>query len=168
MLHYVEKLRVPVRFALWGESPVEGFFSLSPHAEMHAGPETLLERLNAPSRIVPVQSAEDGAVLLVNRAQLAWVEAGPDVAPMLVRPVTFMSTREERVRVRLAGGETLQGILAIEMPTEFNRASDFLNGHEDFFALALASGVRLINKSRLLDVRLLASASGPMEWPRAA
>jgi hypothetical protein len=69
-------------------------------------------------------------------------------------------TREERVRVRLIGGAAFEGVLAMELPQEFNRTSDFLNAEEDFFPLSSASGTLLVNKRRLLEVRVF-GASAP-------
>jgi len=161
MLRYVEKLRVPVRFALLGDVPVHGQFSLAPQAELHEGPETLLERLNAPQRVLPFHRTVDDTVVLVTRINIAWVEAGDTVDPHLVRPKTYMTTREERVHVRLLGGEAFDGVLAMEMPHEFNRASDYLNGGDEFFPLLAARGTLLINKARVLDVRVSAAPSVP-------
>lgn len=159
MSRHIEKLRVPVRLALLGCAPVEGYLSLATHAELHDGPETLLERLNAKTRVVPFHRAEDDAFLLVVRSQVEWLAAGPEVAPQLVRTAHFQHTREEHVRVRLAGGASFDGILAFEMPHEFNRASDFLNGDEDFFPLQTTQGTLLFHKDRLLDVRIRSLAT---------
>ena len=136
MLRYVEKLRVPVRFALLGDAPVHGEFSLAPQAELHEGPETLLERLDTPQRILPFHRTADNSVVLVTRVDIAWVEAVDAVDPHLVRPKTHRPTREEGAHVGLLEGEVFDGVLAMEMPHEFfNRASDYLNGADDFFPL---------------------------------
>jgi hypothetical protein len=154
MSRHIEKLRVPVRLALTGGGPVDGELSLAPNAELHEGPETLLERLNARTRMVPFHRAEDGAFLLVVRTHIEWLMAGPDVAPQLVRAAHYRHTREERVRVRLLGGASFDGVLAFEMPHEFNRVSDFLNGDEDFFPLLTAQGTMLVRKDNVLDVHV--------------
>lgn len=164
MSHYVEKLRVPVRLASLGCDSVAGTLSLSPHAELHAGPETVLERLNAPTRIVPFVRAEDDGVVLLVRAHVEWVLAGPGVDAQLVRPAHFRPTREERVAVRMLTGASHEGVLAIEMPHEFNRLSDFLNGAEDFFPLQSAAGTLLLNKACVIDVRVRQAEA----LPRAA
>ncbi len=154
MSRNIEKLRVPVSLALIGCAPLEGRLSLAPNAELHDGPETLLERLNARIRMLPFHRAEDDAFLLVVRSQVEWLAAGPEVAPQLVRTLHYQHTREEHVRVRLAGGATFDGVLAFEMPHEFNRVSDFLNGDEDFFPLRTARGTLLVHKDRVLDVQI--------------
>ena len=152
MPHYVDKLRVPVRLARLGSPPAAGTLALSPTAELHEGPETLLECLNAAQRVLPFELERGDAVLLLNRRHVEWVEAGATVEPRLVSPPTFMATREEWVRVRLASGETVEGVIAMEMPHEFNRASDYLNGDDDFFPLRTNTGTRLVNKRRVTDV----------------
>lgn len=160
MSRYIQKLRVPVRLALAGCEPMEGHVSLSPRAEHHDGPETLLERLNTPTRVVPFHHGADESVRLVQRARIEWLMAGHGVSPILVRRPHYQYTREERVRVRLTGG-TFEGVLAIEMPHEFNRLSDFLNEPDEFFPLHTDDGMLLVNKACLLDVRLRAEASVP-------
>lgn len=152
---FVEKLRVTVRLSVAGQAPYDAQLALFPVSESHAGPETLLERLNARTRVLPAKRAEDGAVVLVTREQVDWVEAGEDVEPRLVRPSTYLLTREEHVELRFVNGECMRGVLAMELPDAYNRASDFLNGDEDFFAFSVPSGTRLVNKARVLEVRIL-------------
>lgn len=156
MSRYVQKLRVPVRLALVGGEVLEGHLSLAPRAENHDGPESLLERLNAPTRVVPFHHDADGSVRLVHRTRIEWLAAGPNVASILVRRPLYQHTREEHVRVRLAGGHAFEGVMAFEMPNEFNRLSDFLNEPEEFFPLLTAEGTVLVGKACLVDVRLSA------------
>jgi hypothetical protein len=164
MPQYVQKIRVPVRLARLGAPPLAGLVSLFPNAEHHEGPETLLECLNASPRILPFRLADGDGVLLVTRDHVEWVEPDASVEPHLVTPVPWMTTREELVRVRLAGGEALDGVISMEMPHEFNRPSDYLNGDEAFFPLRMRLGTRLLNKSCVVDV--LVHASSPV--PKAA
>jgi len=154
MSRIVEKLRVPVRLSLIGCAPVEGCLFLGPRAELHGGPESLADRLNARTRVVPFQRSEADPIVLVVRSHIQWVLAGHEVAPQLVRAAYFKHTSEERVRVRLLGGASFEGMLAFEMPHEFNRVSDFLNRDEDFFALQAEQGMLLIHKDCVLDVVL--------------
>lgn len=161
MPRYIEKIRVPVRIALPGQAPVAGYLSLLPHSEHHAGPETILDRLNEPTRVVPFQRADDGAVLLVNRAQLDWVEAGADVEPGHLRTSSFRATREEHVNVRLTSGMEFEGVMPIEMPDEYNRASDYLNEDADFFLVECAGVTRIVNKQRVIETRVFGASPRP-------
>ena len=161
MPRFIEKIRVPVRLARIGAPPWVGCLSLMPLAELHEGPETLLERLNASARILPLELGDDEGVLLVTRLHIQWVEAGPEVEERLVRVAPYMATREEHVRLSMTGGESFEGILAMEMPNEFNRASDFLNGPDDFFALRTATGTRLVHKACVVDVQVRNALAAP-------
>ncbi len=163
MARYIEKLRVPVSVVLPGSPPVHGHLSLLPHSEHHAGPETILDRLNEPTRVVPFQRASDGAVLLVNRAQIDWVEAGPDVESTYLQRASFQATREEHVQVRLTSGAEFDGVMPIEMPDEYNRASDYLNESSDFFLVECSTGVRIVNKDHVLETRVYGVSPRPVQ-----
>jgi hypothetical protein len=157
MPQYVQKIRVPVQLARIGAPPLAGLVALSPHAELHDGPETLLECLNASPRILPFQLADGSAVLLITREHIEWLEPEVSVEAHLVRPAPYMATHEELVHVNMAGGERFEGIISMEMPHEFNRPSDYLNSDEVFFPLRMQSGTRLLNKACVVDVRVRAA-----------
>lgn len=161
MTSYVEKIRVPVRVSQAGLPPIDGYLALGPQAEFHAGPETLLERLNNVSRVIPFQRAADERTLLLSRTDIDWVAADPAVASSLVCPPTYQVTHEEGVGIRLVGGESLEGKVQIELPEHLNRASDFMNGPEDFFPLVTPFGVLLVNKQRVSCFELYADSPGP-------
>lgn len=153
MPRYVEKQQVPVRLAYLGQAPADGCFWLAPQSAHHDGAETLLERLNAEERSLPFHRAQ-GELVLVTRRRIAWVRPGVGVKAALVRPPAFAITRAEPVRVRLVDGTVFDGVLAMEMPQEFNRASDFLNRDEDFFVLTSPSGTVILNKLHVLETQV--------------
>ena len=162
MAEYIPKLRVAAVVSQAGQPPVEGSLSLSPQAQFHLGPETLLERLNTRDRILPFQRRGDGAVLLITRMEVEWVAAGPAVERDLICPRGYRVTREEKVQMRFASGEDLEGLLQMELPETLNRASDFLNSEEDFFPLVTKRGIVLINKHRVLHTRVFESSPMPV------
>jgi len=161
MTSYVEKIRVPVRVSQAGMPPMDGYLSLGPQAEFHAGPETVLERLNSPGRVIPFQRGEDERTLLLSRVDLEWVAADPAVASMLICPPNFQITSEETATLWLAGGTTLEGRVQMELPEHLNRASDYMNGAEDFFPLMTPFGVLLVNKLRVSCFELHAASPSP-------
>ncbi|MBI1797833.1 MAG: hypothetical protein HYR74_12380 [Candidatus Eisenbacteria bacterium] len=161
MAEYIEKLRITVGISRAGEPDIEGCFSLSPLSEYHSGAETLLEFLNERHRVLPFQR-QDGVTMLLARHDVQWVFAGPGVPVDLVRPRSFRFTREERVRVRLCGGEELEGLLQMELPDPVNRASDYLNGPEDFFPLTARDGVYLIQKHHARETILFEASPVPV------
>lgn len=163
MPRYVEKIRVLVRLARTGSPIIEGHMSLLPRTELRDSPETLLECLGSSARVMPLVLG-NGDVLLVARAQIAWVEAAAGVDPKFVAPAAWMPTRREQVRVGMAGGEEFEGVVSMEMPHEFNRVSDWLNNDDAFFAIELPTGTRLVGKAHVADVRVRDAQS----LPRAA
>ena len=162
MPEYVSKLRAAVVVCQVGQEQMEGTLSLSPQAEFHHGPETILERLNARDRILPFHRHHDGTVLLLTRLELEWVAAGRGVERDLVCPPTYQVTREERVQVRFTSGNEMVGLLQMELPETLNRASDFLNGEEDFFPLVTEKGIVVINKHRVLYTRVYQTSPLPL------
>jgi hypothetical protein len=168
MPEFVQKRRAMVRLAQYGVEPMLGFVMLSPQAEFHAGPETVLERLNTRDRVIPFEPAEDGPTLLLSRLEIEWVLPAPSVPADLVRPPTFHVTREERAEVRFTHGGSLTGLLQMELPEMYNRASDFLNGPDDFFPLTTEDGVYLVNKLRVRDTALFEASPLPVRSEQSA
>jgi hypothetical protein len=161
MAQYIEKICVPVRLSQPGVAPVDGYVALGPQAEYHSGPETILERLNTPDRVLPFQRGEEEFTLLVNRSDIEWMAADPAVAPTLICPPNYQVTAEEYVRLRMVGGGELEGRVQIELPPDQNRASDFMNAREDFFPLLTSFGILLVNKQRVSSFELNAPSPRP-------
>ena len=160
--NYVGKLLIPVRIMLPGPEQLAGTFALTPASPFRDGPESLLELLNAGSRVVPFLLPTDNAVILLSRSSIDWVEVSAEVEPDRVRPATFMVTREEHVQVRMLDGRKVEGRVSMELPEHQNRISDFLNTPEDFFPLVTHAGTMLINKSRIACVRLFENSPKPL------
>ncbi len=163
MPSYIEKIQVPVRVVQPGAENISGYFAVAPQAEQHDGPESVLDLLNAPTRMLPFVRAADGTVLLVSRLGIDWIEADASVEQALVRPRSYLVTREERVQVRLGNGRRIEGLLQMELPEQYNRASDFLNSAEDFFALLTPGTTVLVNKVHVSGVRLYEASPEPIE-----
>ncbi|OGF14567.1 MAG: hypothetical protein A2W00_07515 [Candidatus Eisenbacteria bacterium RBG_16_71_46] len=163
MPQYIEKIRVPVRIAQPGQSPVEGFLSLASQDEFHSGPETILDLVNLSLRVFPFIREEDGAVLLVTRVNVDWVQPGPGVQREMVCPPNYLVTREERVQVLFRDGRLVDGLIQMELPEDLNRASDFLNGVEDFFVLVTDLGPLVVNKNHVLETRVFESSPMPLD-----
>ncbi|HEY3215337.1 MAG TPA: hypothetical protein VGK93_02470 [Candidatus Eisenbacteria bacterium] len=161
MPEFSPKLRVAVRVRLSGEEPMDGFLLLSPESDFRPGPETILERLNASDRVIPFHRRSDGTTLLLTRLDLEWVVAGRGKGDLSVPPSHFV-THQERVRIRFSGGGEMEGLIQMELPETLNRASDFLNGADDFFPLATVQGIYLVNKTRVLETRLFQSSPLPV------
>ena len=163
MAGYVQKLRALVRVLLAGDEPTDGVLCLAPYARFHDGPQTLLELLNSGDRVIPLEVPEDGSVRLVTRTEIVWVAPHAGVEARLQRHPGLRTAHEEQVRVRLVDGSFLEGLLQLELPNELNRASDFLNLADDFFALETDEGLLLVNKLRVREVRVFVAAPMPAD-----
>lgn len=162
MPHYVSKVRVPVRVGRALETPLDGVMCLSPSSAVHVGPETILERLNSPDRVVPFEPLSGENIRLLARLDIEWVSPNPGVDYRIIGPTTFRVTHQERVLVRLRGGESLDGVIQMELPEGYNRVSDFLNGEGDFFPIATSQGVHLVNKHAIREVTLFEPSPLPL------
>jgi hypothetical protein len=158
---YVEKLLVPARIALPGPEQITGMFALSASSPFRPGPESLLDLLNAPTRVVPFIRTADDVVLLVSRLAIDWVEVDRTVDPTWVRPASIVAAREEHVHVRMLDGRRIEGYVTMDLPEHLNRISDFLNLPEDFAPLVTRSGIVLMNKARISGARLFESSPKP-------
>jgi hypothetical protein len=165
---YVQKIQVPVRVTQPGLEHTVGTLALAPQAQAHEGPETLLELLNGPLRMIPFIRGADQAVLLLTRLSIDWVEADAKVEPSWIRPRNARITREERVQLRLGDGRRIEGLLQVMLPGHLNRASDFLNAADDFFPLVTQSATVLVNKARVTGVRLFEVSPEPIGAGRGA
>jgi len=122
---------------------------------LETGEQTLLDKFNDDYQWFPLRDV-DGGVLIVNRNRVVLVEPGPDLSPDLVRKESGAVFRRESVAVRCDGlGATLHGQIAMDLPDEFCRVSDFLNFPQDFFALETESGPVLVGKQHVVSLRAL-------------
>ena len=158
---YVQKLRASVRVLLAGDEPVDGVMCLAPYSHAHDGPQTLLELLNSGDRLIPLEGVEDESFHLLTRAEIVWAAPHAGVEARLQRP-RLHAASEERVRIRLSDGTTVEGMLQLERIGQLNRASDFLNLSDDFFSVETDDGLLFVNKLRVRDVRLFNAAPMPI------
>ena len=162
MAQFIEKIRAPVRVLLGEAESLEGSVSLAPRAQYRDGPETLLELLNSPLRVIPFTRGKSDSVLLLTRLNIVWAAEAAGLDPRLIRPAPYRVTREERVQVVFTDGGRIEGQIQMELPEDVNRASDFLNAGEDFVALVTGTGTLLVNKLRVRETRVFESSPMPL------
>jgi hypothetical protein len=151
--------RIPTR-AVEAEIEIEGSrreevtFFLATSAASHEGAETMAEALNRIRRFVPVRSRGRGELFLVRREALATVSVGRDEARLL-HTVEGFGSSIDFVQLELRGGEVLEGALAIVLPPENPRISDYFNlDDEAFVPLLVGESVVYVNKEFITLVRL--------------
>lgn len=144
MSHVIPKRKVPVRIRLTGGERIEGRVFLDYIDPIHRGEQAILDLFNNDSPWFPIET--DEGVLVVNRARVLLVEPAEGVAAALVRKESTPVFRRERVSLRTGAGIALDGRIAMDLPDEFSRVSDFLNFPEEFFAVETRSGPVLVGK----------------------
>lgn len=144
MSHVIPKRRVPVRLRLSGGERLEGRVFLDYIDPIHRGEQAILDLLNNDSPWFPIET--DEGVQVVNRARVLLVEPVEGVSPGLVRKESTPVFRRERVSLRTGQGIVLDGRIAMDLPDEFSRVSDFLNFPEEFFAVETETGPVLVGK----------------------
>ncbi len=113
------------------------------------------EALNRIRRFVPVHSRGRGELFLVRRDALATVSVGRDEGPGLLDTVESVASSIDFVRLELRGGEVLEGALAIVLPPENPRLSDYFNlDRVAFVPLLVGESVVYVNKEFITLVRL--------------
>lgn len=150
----IQKLRAPVRLSQPGESPLDGFLCLLPELDGLHRPETILELLNSPRRVIPFLRPSDESVVLLTRLNIDWVVVGAQVDPVWVMPKRFPATREQSVQLHFFDGRTMEGEVRWPSPGADIRLSDFLNDAADFYPLATRVGTLMVNKSRVRETRV--------------
>jgi hypothetical protein len=145
--HVIPKRKVGVRLRLSNGESVHGRVFLDYIDPIHRGEQAILDLFNNESPWFPIETVE--GMIVVNRARVVLVEPGEGVPPALVRKESTPVFRRELVSLRTGQGLTLDGHIAMDLPDEFSRVSDFLNFPEEFFAVETASGPVLVGKQHV-------------------
>jgi hypothetical protein len=151
MSHTIPKRQVPIRLHLESGEVVDGVVFLDFIDVIHRGEQTLLDKFNDDYAWFPLKRATETDI--VNRARVTMVEPGPGLPMERVRKEGEGIFRRESVTIHLAGPRTMQGDIAMDLPDEFCRASDFLNFPQEFFALDTEDGPVLVSKRHLLRLQ---------------
>jgi hypothetical protein len=150
----IQKLRAPVRLSQPGENPVDGYLCLTPEVGGQPRPETILELLNSPRRVIPFLRVHDESVALLTRLNIDWVVVGSQVDPTWVMPQRSPAMREQSVRLQFFDGRTMEGDVRWASPGADIRLSDYLNDRADFYPLVTRVGIMMVNKNRVREARV--------------
>ena len=165
MDHYIPKRRIPVMYWSADLGVAEGqiFLDLDPSGSRH---QTILAKLNSPSRFIPVATGPDGRIELVSRLRLLRLVPGLDVLHSDVFTRGFSPSREEDAEVWLTDGSSVTGRvwMPLERPTQ--RISDFMNQRgREFFVLLRGREVQLVNAAAVARMAIAESAGPPLTSP---
>jgi hypothetical protein len=148
----VPSVAVPATLLQTSGGKREGEIFTMERVPQHAGPETALDLLNRPEAFFPFRPKQDGSgVLLVAKARTVMVSvprAEQEDADRL------SAAKQASLEVTLADGSKLSGWATLELPEYHSRLLDYLNASRDeFFALATADHMHIVNRAHVLYVR---------------
>ena len=162
MDHHIPKRRVDIRLWSADSRGAQGqiFLDLDPLGSQH---QTVLAKLNEPSRFLPVAVGPEGRIELLHKSRLVRVQPGAGVLQSDVFTRGFAPWKEEEAEVWLSDGSAVSGRvwMALERPTQ--RVSDFMNQRGlDFFVLLAGREVQLIHSAAVVRMALSESAGAPL------
>lgn len=162
MSQVIPKRKVEVRVHLADGDVRRGCVFLDYIDVIHRGEQTLLDKLNDDYDWFPMSGE---ALRIVNRGHVVMVEPEEGLATNLVCKENSPVYRRERVTVLLSSGREIEGQIAMDLPDEFSRVSDFLNFPQNFFAVETDRGHVLVSKEHVVS---LAPHERPPVLPDAA
>lgn len=147
-IYRIPRDQTQVRILLDDGRMIEGAI-FTAAAGPNGSPETVLDRLLDPAEeFLPLAVGTDR--LLLNKGGILLVEVPPEAAADLVPEEGATAVL---VRVTLAGGTSLLGRLAIQMPQERSRVLDYLNAAPRFLPVLGEQRVALLQKRFIVSVR---------------
>lgn len=149
MSQVIPKRKVEVRVHLVDGEVCHGSVFLDYIDVIHRGEQTLLDKLNDDYLWFPMGG--DGLQIL-NRSHVILVEPETGLAANLVCSQNSPVYRREHVTVRLQGGREIDGQIAMDLPDDFSRVSDFLNFPQNFFAVETSRGPVLVSKEHVISL----------------
>jgi hypothetical protein len=152
MTGVIPKRKVSVQMHLVSGDCLRGDVFLDYIDVIHRGEQTLLDKFNDDYPWFPVEVEDPGVIEVLNRDKVMLVEPGEGIPAELVRKENSPVFRRERVTLELLGERSLSGHIAMDLPDEFSRVSDFLNFPKDFFALETEDGPVLVSKSHVVSL----------------
>ncbi len=150
----IEKRRVTVTVTLTAGHNLMGSLFLSGQAASHAGPERLIDLLNAEQGFVPfelVSPVGGRQTLLLNRAHISVVHA-QSASHDLEEDPGYQVAAKKSVALRLASGEQLTGVLRVERPAGRDRLSDLVSDDTGFRYLESATGILAVNLAQVVHI----------------
>jgi len=150
----IDKRRITATVTLAAGTPVAGALFLADQAATHAGPERLLDVLNAGPGFVPFEAVSPVGqryTQLLNLAHIVLVQADRS-AVELADDAAYQVAPKKSVVLQMASGEELRGVLRVERPAGRDRLSDSVRDETGFRYLEGASGVLAVNLAHVVRI----------------
>jgi hypothetical protein len=150
----IAKRRVTATVTLSAGAPAAGALFLADQAATHAGPERLIDVLNAGPGFVPFEAVSpvgERYTQLLNLAHIVVVQADRS-AVELADDAAYQAAPKKSVVLQLLSGEELRGVLRVERPAGRDRLSDAVRDETGFRYLESASGVLAVNLAHVVRI----------------
>lgn len=162
MTGVIPKRKVAVRVRLITGEEKRGFVFLDFIDVIHRGEQTLLDKFNDDYPWFPLERSDRSGMEIVNRDLVVRVSPDDGLRADLVRKESSPVFRLEHVAIDLSDTSRVEGRIAMDLPDEFSRVSDFLNFPQNFFAVETEAGPVLVSKRH---VRTLVPHEAPPAMP---
>ena len=129
------------------DSVLTGHFFVATLSPLHDGSQTMAELLNGERGFLPLE-IRAGETVLVQKNAIALVRIGErdQIVPAAL-------ARSIPVTVCLLSGQSLEGTVRNDLPSDYSRLSDFFNHSLPFFVLEEPGGDCLVNLDAVRSVR---------------
>jgi hypothetical protein len=150
----IQKHRARAALTLATGATIEGCFFLSGCRAGFVGPERVADLLNAETGFFPFECDVDGApqTLLFNRSQVVDVRLLEGAGEARLDPGYVVAT-EQRVRMVLSIGRTVEGAVRIYRPKGKDRLSDYTRAPEVFRYVETPTGTVIVNSAHIVELR---------------
>ncbi|MDZ7779759.1 MAG: hypothetical protein U5R14_07465 [Gemmatimonadota bacterium] len=130
-------------------SRLAGDLHLHPNTLAPGGYESALAMVNNDERFFPV-SAKDGTVALIGKRRTVSVSySAPEGTTAGDDPEGEVEPDRVPLEVLLSDGTKLTGWALVDLPKEYPRALDFLNGSGTFVRIRDEARVHLVNRAHI-------------------
>ena len=150
----IEKRRAEAALTLTTGTTVRGCFFLSDSSASHAGPERVVDVLNAETGFFPFELHAGGApyTVLYNRTQLVLVTLLEETIEAQLDP-GYSVAPERPIRMILSSGQMVVGRVRIYRPSGRDRLSDYARAPEIFRYVETADGTVIVNAYNIVELR---------------
>jgi hypothetical protein len=142
----VEKRQEQVTLFMADGLVLEATVFLAQYAMHRSGEQSVLDLLLEEDPFLPAKAA-NGEFHLVRKGMISHIRCSYQVDPAL-------EYTDRHVKISFLGGELLQGVVKMDLPSHAARLTDYINGGAEFFPLFAGDHTHLVNRSLVRDLVL--------------
>jgi hypothetical protein len=150
----IEKRRAEAALTLTTGETIRGCFFLSGSRARNAGPERVVDLLNAETGFFPFELADQSRArtVLFNRSQVVVVSLLDDPVEAQLDPGYAVATERE-IRMVLSTGRIIDGRVRVYRPAGRDRLSDYARAPEMFRYVEADGETIIVNSAHIVELR---------------